>query len=177
MLKRPESNEYAAFFAVYIDKVPAGDLLDLLEQQLEGTISLVRNLTETELSYRYAPDKWSIKQILGHMADTERILSYRLLRVARGDRTALPGFDEDAFVAGASFDSDSLEDLIVGYSVVRAATLSLLKALKPEAYLRIGIVNNHDISSRALAYVISGHELHHRKVLIERYLTPMSEPR
>jgi uncharacterized damage-inducible protein DinB len=175
MITRPESNEYASHSSVYIHRVPEGDLLSLLNQQLEGTLSLVRNLTDEEAGYRYAPGKWSIKQMLGHMADTERIMSYRLLRIARGDRTALAGFKEDDYVDGASFDSAELKDLLADLTIVRSATLSLLNALAPEAFLRLGIVNNHDISVRAIAYIITGHELHHRHVLVERYLTQVKD--
>jgi hypothetical protein len=170
MIKRPESSEFATNYTGYIHRVPEGDLPTLLTDQLEGTLLLVRGLSEEAASFRYAPEKWSIKQILGHLADTERIMSYRLLRIARGDNTPLPGFEEDDYVKGAAFESSSLEDLLVNLSIVRTATLSLLKGLTPAAYLRLGTVNGNVISARALVYIIAGHELHHRSVLIDRYL-------
>jgi hypothetical protein len=170
MIKRPESNEFSPFHAGYIQWVPGDDLLVLFKGQLEDTLSLLRHLTEEKASFRYAPNKWSIKEMIGHIADTERILSYRLLRIARGDNTPLPGFEEDAYVLGASFDLLPLEDLLDNLLVVRISTLSLLKGIAPEAFLRMGSVNNNVVSARALAYIISGHERHHRNVLIERYL-------
>jgi hypothetical protein len=170
MIKRPESSEFATNYTGYIQRVPDGDLPTLLTDQLEETLLLVRGLSEEEAGFRYAPEKWSIKQILGHLADTEHIMSYRLLRIARGDKTPLPGFEEDDYVKGADFDSSTLGDLLANLSIVRTATLSLLKSLTPAAYLRLGTVNGNVISARALVYIIAGHELHHRSVLIDRYL-------
>jgi hypothetical protein len=170
MIKRPESNEFSSYYAGYIQRVPEGDLLVLLKVQLEDTISLLSHLTEDKASFRYAPNKWSIKEVIGHMTDTERIMSYRLLRIARGDNTPLSGFDEDAFVLGASFDLLPLRDLLDNLAAVRQSTLALLKGLTPEAYLRMGSASNSVVSARALAYIISGHELHHRNVLVEKYL-------
>jgi uncharacterized damage-inducible protein DinB len=170
MIKRPESSEFATNLTGYIQRVPEGDLPTLLNDQLEGTLLLVRDLSEEEASFRYAPEKWSIKQLLGHLADAERIMSYRLLRIARGDNTPLPGFEEDDYVKEAAFDSFTLEDLLANLSIIRTATLSLLKGLTPAAYLCLGTVNGNIISARALAYLIAGHELHHRSVLKDRYL-------
>jgi hypothetical protein len=170
MIKRPESNEFSPSFAGYIQLVPGDDLLILFKDQLNDTIMLLSHLTEEKANFRYAANKWSIKEVIGHIADTERIMSYRLLRIARGDDTPLPGFDEDAYVLGASFDLLSLEDLLDNLIIVRKSTLALVKGITPEAFLRMGTASNNAVSARALAYIISGHELHHRKVLVEKYL-------
>jgi uncharacterized damage-inducible protein DinB len=170
MLKRPESSEFAAYYASYIQLVTEGDLTTLLKQQGEDLHNSIKDLTETAAEFRYGPDKWSIKEVLGHMADVEHIMSYRLLRIARGDNTVMPGFDENAYVMGASFDLVALQDIIDHLSNVRASTLSLLKTLAPEAYLLMGSANGSVFSARALAYVIAGHALHHQNILVERYL-------
>lgn len=171
MLRKPESNEYASYFGEYVEQVPEGSLAELLVEQLEQTKSTLANVTEEQGSYRYAPGKWSLKEVLGHMADTERVMSYRLLRIARGDKTMLPGFIEEAFVAGASFDQIPVKQLIDELAFVRQATLSLLKGITDEAWLRKGNANGVETSARAIAYIIAGHEIHHRQVIKERYLS------
>ena len=171
MLRKPESTEYASYFGQYIKLVPEGYLADLLAEQSEQTKSMLDQVTEEQGSFRYAPGKWSLKEVLGHIADTERIMSYRLLRVGRGDQTMLPGFSEEAFVAGAAFDQQPLKHLIDELAVVRRSTLSLLNGMPDEAWLRKGNVNGIETSARALAYVIAGHELHHCRVIRERYLS------
>jgi hypothetical protein len=171
MLKRPESNEFSSNHAVYIQVVPEGDLIDILKQQINETIVLLSSLTADKAGFRYAPGKWSIKEVVGHMADTERIMSYRLLRFARGDNTPLAGFEENAYVEGATFDSSSLSDLLENLIAVRNATFTLLSGIAPEAFLLLGTSNQSVLSVRALAYIIAGHELHHQRVLKERYLT------
>jgi hypothetical protein len=171
MLKRPESNEYSPYHTGYIIQVPEGELIQILEQQVKDTILLLNNVSAEKAGFRYAPEKWSIKEVIGHMTDTERIMTYRLLRFSRGDDTALAGFEEDAYVRGAAFDSAFLEDLLENLAAVRKSTLALLKSLAPEAFLRTGSANQNVLSVRAIAYIIAGHELHHRNVLIERYLS------
>lgn len=170
MLKRPASGDYAAFFETYIKLVPQGDLIDILEGQLKETLAKLSALTEEQAAYRYAPGKWSIKELLGHLADTERVLTYRLLLAARGDRTPLSPFDEDLFVANAAFDRIPLGQLMAGLEAVRTSTLHLLRTLESEAWNRSALVNGHDATALAVACMIAGHELHHRKVLEERYL-------
>lgn len=170
MFTRPSTDEYGGHFGTYINLVQAGNLLDLLAENRDKTTALFSSLSEEQALHRYAPGKWSLKEVLGHMTDTERIMSYRLLRIARGDKTPLPGFDEGEFVEGASFDNDSTADLLEQYNAVRAATIALLKNLTPEAYVRRGIASNTEISARALAHVITGHEMHHVNIVRERYL-------
>lgn len=170
MLKRPERDEYATYFDYYIGLVPEGSLLALLEQQGERTVEWYASLRSDQIDYRYAPEKWSVKEVLGHLVDTERIMSYRLLRIARGDQTPLIGFDENAFVAGAFFQQRELADLLEEYKAVRRSTLALVRGIATEAWERTGIANGNPLSARSLAYVIAGHEAHHCRILKERYL-------
>ncbi len=169
---RPDPTEYAPYFERYLARVPEGDVVDLLAQQIEETVRLLSGLSEERARYRYAPGKWSVKEVVGHMADTERVLSYRALRFARGDETPLPGFDENALVANAGFDARPLADLLGEFEAVRRATVALFRGFPPEAARRRGVANEKTVSVRALAYIIAGHERHHRDILAERYLAP-----
>lgn len=169
MRQRPETQEYSTYYWTYIQLVPEGNVIDLLADQLEATLALVRQLSEEQAAYRYEPGKWSIKEVIGHITDTERIMAYRLLRIARGDKTELPGFNQDTYISGASFEQCSLQFLIEDLTAVRHATLTLLKGLSEEAWVRQGVASKSPFSVRALACVIVGHELHHRKVLVDRY--------
>jgi hypothetical protein len=165
----PDAGEYGAFYAGYVARVPAGDLLSTLATQLDDTLAVVASFGEARADHRYAPGKWSVKEVVGHLADTERIFAYRALRIARGDATPLPGFDENLFVATAGFDRRPLADLVADLRLVRQHTLALLRALDDEALARRGTASNNPLTARAAAYVIAGHERHHAAVLRERY--------
>ncbi|HEX8498952.1 MAG TPA: DinB family protein [Pyrinomonadaceae bacterium] len=167
---RPEANEYAAYYEKYVSKVPDADLTGTLERQAAETLALLRSLPEERGAHRYAPGKWSVRQLVGHMNDTERIFSYRALAIARGDRAALPGMDQEEYMAGVDFDSRTLADLADEFEAVRAATLHLLRHLSPEAWARRGTASDNEVTVRALGYIIAGHEAHHVGVLRERYL-------
>lgn len=166
---RPGADEFAPFYAGYIHRVPDGDVLALLAEQGEETQRRLGQLTPEQALYRYAPGKWSVKEVLGHMCDTERIFAYRALRIARGDETPLPGFDENLYVPAGKFDSRELAHLLAELATVRAATLSLLRTFDEAAWMRRGLCNNHPVSARALAYITVGHERHHLAILAERY--------
>lgn len=170
MLERPQNGEYGSHFEPYIEKVPDVDLASLLESQIEEFIQLLSGISEEQAKFRYAEGKWSLKEVLGHVADTERIMSYRLLRVARGDKTPLPGFEENLFVAHSKANSRSINDLLQDFAAVRIATLSLFRQLDDEAWTRVGSVSGHDCSATALAYIIAGHAIHHIGIVQERYL-------
>ncbi|UAL53425.1 DinB family protein [Bacillus sp. CMF21] len=170
MNKRPEQNEYAKYYAGYISMIPEGDIEQLLKQQVKDTLHLLNDLSEAEGEFRYAPGKWSIKEVIGHVVDTERIMAYRLLSIARGDAAQLPGYDENAYVAQANFNQEKMEDLLQNLFVVREGTLLLLKSLKEKDWQRWGTANELGVTVRAIACIIAGHELHHRKILKERYL-------
>ncbi|MDQ0115657.1 DinB family protein [Paenibacillus harenae] len=169
MFTRPASDEYSSYQNQYVSIVPDGNIVELLERQQQETVDYYASLTEQQALYRYAEGKWSLKEVLGHIADTEAIMSYRLLRIARGDLTALPGFEQDDYIEPASFDTLSNDELLERYTSIRRSTLSLLRTLPVTAPARRGIVNNNEITVNALAYIISGHELHHVKMIRERY--------
>lgn len=170
MLKRPEETEYHANFKGYIDLVPEGNLIDILLNQIDETKKFCQSLTSDQGNYKYAEDKWTIKEVLGHMADTERVMSYRLFAIARGETANLPSFDQDIYAANTQFNELELHQILFELSNVRQSTLSLLSTLSSESLLTIGTVNNTPTSARAMAYVIAGHELHHLNILKERYI-------
>lgn len=169
-LSKPQPGEYPAYFGEYIREVPEGQLLSLLELQPEEAMLKLGTLSEEAGNYRYADGKWSLKEVLGHVTDTERVMSYRLLRIARGDQTPLPGFEEELFVSHANFDRLSILQLLKDFSTVRKSTLSLIQQLDDDAWLRTGTASGESISSRALAYLIAGHAIHHLRIIRERYL-------
>jgi len=165
----PGVDEYASFYAGYVGRVPAGDVLDALEQQIDETLALLTEFGEARGAHRYAPAKWSVKEVAGHLADTERIFVYRALCIARGESQSLPGFDENAYVANADFDSHSLASLMGELAVARRATLSFFRHLDEAALLRRGTANGAPVTPRSIAYIITGHERHHQAILRERY--------
>jgi len=171
MTIKPTVGEYPSYFESYIDQVPEGNLLDILISQLEETTEFLTTLEDEQWNYRYATGKWTIKEVLGHVSDTERIMSYRLLRMSRGDQTPLQGYDEDEYVKEASFQNQSTVDLIEEFRAVRNSTYTLLRGLSEEDWLRKGVANDKEISVRAIAFIIAGHELHHVKIIKERYLS------
>ncbi len=167
---RPEPGEYAAYYEKYVSLVPDGDLVDTLERQGAETLALLRGLSEEQGAHRYEPGKWSVKQLVGHVSDGERLFSYRALAFARGDGQPLPGMEQDEWMAGADFDARTLADLTEEFGAVRRATLHLLRPLSPEAWARRGTASDNEVTVRALAYIIAGHEAHHVGILKERYL-------
>ena len=169
MISRPEPDEYAPYFGRYISEAGSTDPLTTMREQLETTAALFAAVGESRAGHRYAPGKWSIRQILGHLTDSERIFSYRALRLARADATPLPGFDENDLVAGAEFDSRPLASLLDEWRSVRRASLSLFENLSVDALRRRGTVSGGPMTARALAWIIAGHERHHLAVLRERY--------
>ncbi len=166
----PHENEYAPYYGRYISLVPDGDFFLLLNEQFNETLGFLRNLTETQAETRYEPGKWSIKDVLGHVIDNERIMSYRALRIARGDTTPLPGYEQDDYVRAANFDSQTLTDLLAEFQTVRAATVSLCRSFDETAIGRRGTASNFPVTVRALAYIIAGHERHHINILRTKYL-------
>ncbi|WP_189024711.1 DinB family protein [Paenibacillus albidus] len=171
MNSRPERQEYAEYSAGYIALVPSeGEYHLLLEQQSQQVLAMFGGLSEEKGDYRYAPGKWSIKEVLGHLIDTERIMSYRLLRIARGDKTPLAGFEEGDYVAAAGFGRFTLQELLGQYKAVRESTLALVASLPEEVSTLAGTANGNPISARAQAAILIGHELHHLNIIRERYL-------
>ena len=168
---RPEASEYAEAYAGYVAEAPAGELLVVLERQGSETQALIAGLSEQEANAAYAPGKWTLKEVLGHLADAERVFAYRALCFARGDRNPLASFDESAWAPNSAARDCELHELAEGLRAVRAATLALLRQLPVAASLRRGTVNGKEITVRALGWIIAGHERHHLTIIRERYLT------
>ena len=166
---RPEPDEIPSPYVGYIKRVPELDPVMVCAEQIEETTTLLRGLSETQAMYRYERGKWSIKEVVGHLADVERIMAYRALRIARGDATPLPSFDENAYVPVANFDDRSLADLVGELRTARAATLALLRTFDSEAWRRRGTASGKPVSVRALGFMIPGHERHHVEILRTRY--------
>jgi hypothetical protein len=169
MITRPQPSEHSPYFSRYIDLVPDGDLLSLLEDQHRVTQGMLTPLPPEKAKYRYADDKWSVTEVVGHMADTERIFAYRALRFARGDSAPLAGYDENAYTPAGHFDDRSLGDVLAEFTAVRGATLALLRGLPPDTFARTGQADGKAVSVRALAYIIAGHERHHLNLFRSRY--------
>jgi len=168
---RPEPGEYASFYENYIAQIPGNDILATLDEQRRQMLLLLSGRSEADGDIRYAPGKWSVKEVLGHICDAERIFAYRALRIARNDATPLPGFDENEYVKNAPFAQRPLADLIEDFIAVRRATISLFRNFDEAAWARRGSANKNEVTVRALAYIIAGHELHHRHMLQEKYLS------
>ncbi len=169
--KRPRPEEYDPFFAGYVARVPPGDILTHLRSQYHETLSLLSSLPDARADISYAPGKWSIKQVVGHISDVERVMAYRALWFARNHQSPLPGFDENVFAAEGGFTDRLLSDLLDEFRIVREASVNLFTCLPRQHFARGGEANGHYVSVRALAYIIAGHELHHRAILQERYLS------
>ena len=168
-ISTPQTSEYAPYYGKYVALVPDGDIVSILSRQLDRMDTMLFSIADDEATVAYAPGKWSVKQVLGHITDAERIFAYRALRIARGDKTPLPGFEQDDYVANADFNVLSLTELLQEYSAVRRATILLFRHLPAEAWTRAGTASNHEVSVRALAYIIAGHDEHHYRILCERY--------
>jgi hypothetical protein len=168
-IARPDTSEHAPNYSRYVDLVAEGDILATLATQIDSTLAELRNVSEADSLKRYAPGKWSMREVVGHLIDTERIFAYRALRFARGDRKDLPGFEQDDYVAAAQFDRRPWSGLLEEFEAVRRSNLSMFRGLDEEAWRRQGVANGNAMSVRAAAYVIAGHELHHMRVLREHY--------
>jgi uncharacterized damage-inducible protein DinB len=166
-----QSNEYASYYAPYVQSVSDEyTLIEELEISVHRLIKFVQNIPMDKFDYRYAEGKWTIKDILQHLIDTERILAYRALRFSRNDQTPLANFDENEYVIEANANRRSIQELLTELAVVRQATLSLFKTFSQEELLRTGIASNNTMSVRAFGFVIIGHQNHHQRIFEERYL-------
>ncbi len=172
VIPRPKENEFPPHAKAYVEHVPADDVIAVLAGQVERTVALVGPLGDDGALRRYAPGKWTVKETVGHISDTERVLSYRILRIARGDATPLPGFEQDGYVANAASNERALEDLLKELRAVRQSTLSLVRSLPMEAWNRGGTASGFPVTARGLLFTLAGHELHHFQILRDKYLTP-----
>jgi hypothetical protein len=166
---KPAPDEYAPYYGTYISLIQTDDVVSALEQQRRDLLLLLSGRDEEDGNLRYAPGKWSVKEVLGHISDSERIFSCRALRIARNDPTPLAGFEQDDYVREGPFAQGSLADGVEDFIAVRRSTVSLLRSLGERAWLRRGVANQNEVTVRAIAYIIAGHELHHRRILEQRY--------
>ena len=167
-MTKPTSADHSEFHARYVKLVPETDLLSAMRVQATVTQATLLAFADRP-DHRYAPSRWSVRQVLGHMADTERIFGYRTLSIARGDAAPLPGVEQDEWMANSDFGLSSLEELLAGFQAVRSGNLSLLSGFTPAAWERRGVASGHTVTVRALAYMLLGHERAHLEVLRERY--------
>lgn len=173
-LQRPAEGEYLPYYEKYIARVPDGDLIETLARQADDTLAMLRHQPPEIADFAYADSKWTVKEVIGHVCDAERIFTYRLLRVARNDQTPLSGFDENVYVPAGKFGDRTMESLLEEFAAVRASTIALVAGLPDAAWSLSGIANNAAISARAIAFILAGHELHHREILLTRYLSGVS---
>ncbi|MFZ1006168.1 MAG: DinB family protein [Candidatus Sulfotelmatobacter sp.] len=166
---RPQPGEYAPYYERYISLIEGEEILQTLDEQRRQMLLLLSCRDEKDGDFRYAPEKWSVKEVLGHICDTERIFAYRALRFSRADATPLAGFEQDDYVRNGPFEQRPLSDLIEDFIAVRRSTISLFRNLDEAAWMRRGVANKNEVSVRALAYIVAGHELHHRRILEEKY--------
>jgi len=169
MIKRPQPDEYSAYAARYVNLVPDGPILDILESQKDSTYKLFSAIDAEKAGYAYEEGKWTVKEMLGHMADTERVFAFRALAFSH-EAIELPGFDQDVYMVDNTFNSRPIEDIANEFKTLREATLYLFRAITDERSEQKGIASGNPVSVRALAYMIAGHELHHLNILKERYL-------
>jgi hypothetical protein len=168
MIEAPPATEYAEFYAGYVARVSEGDILGVLEEQKQELQALAARLTPEREAYRYAEGKWTVRELLGHVVDGERVFGYRAFCISRGEQLALPGFDEKSYVATAPA-AGSGRELAAEFAAVREANLMFLRRLGPDAWRRVGNANGSPVSTRALAWIMAGHPRHHLAVLRERY--------
>jgi hypothetical protein len=168
-MRRPRSNEYPPYYNRYINLIEDEDILAVLENQKQEISDLLNGLGEEAAAYRYAPDKWSVKEVIGHIIDVERIFSHRALRFARNDKTPLPEFDQDNYIHNANFDLRTLIDIADEYRAVRESTLSMFYSFADEFYSREGTASGFKFTVRAIPFIIAGHEVHHQQILREQY--------
>ncbi len=171
-ISRPQADEHNPYFSRYIDRVPENaDALELLENQIGEMEALLGGIDEADAGFRYAPGKWSYKEMIGHMLDTERIFITRALCAARGDQSPLPGFEQDDYVERADFDRCTLADLLAERRALRQSNLFFFRGLSPEAWTRKGSVDGSPCTARAILFTLAGHDMHHLTILRERYLS------
>ena len=170
-LAKPEAGEYAAYYDKYVSIVSGDDIANVLETQRLQTMQLFAGRSERDGNFRYAADKWTVKEVLGHVNDTERIFTYRALRIARGDQTPLSGFEQDDYVRSAGSNERPLANLVEEFAQIRSASLALFRSFGKDEWVRRGTASNNGVTVRALAFITAGHELHHRRILEERYFS------
>lgn len=170
MFTRPENGEYADYYQPYVARVGGGDIRKLLESQMVKTVPFLLGLGDEVAEMRYEPGKWSIKEVIGHVVDIERVFSYRALIFARGDKSPQPGVDQDAMVKASGYQAQTLAEIVSQYQVVRQATVAFFRSCPDPCAMRVGSASGYEFTVRSMPYIIAGHELHHLDVVRERYL-------
>lgn len=170
LIDRPEAAEYGDYYDSYVSKVPEGDIVDILVSQKQSTARFLASISEEKSLFRYAPEKWSIRDVVMHLADAERLFLSRAVRIARCDQTPLPGFDENEYAATADADRHSLSELATDFACARDSSISFFQMISDEESRRTGIASNNPFSVRSFAFINAGHELHHVGVIRDRYL-------
>ena len=169
-IEPPDSSEYDSYYKGYIDRVEGRQLSLILRQQRARLLEILDGMSEDQADYRYAEGKWSIKELIGHLIDTERVFVYRAMSIARGEQQSLPGFDQDDYAVRGGFHQRSILSLKGEYEAVRNASIAFFESLDPASWLKTGTANDVNVSVRAIGYILPGHEAHHLSVLQERYL-------
>jgi uncharacterized damage-inducible protein DinB len=169
-MKKPAKGDYSEYFETYFKNINDENPIELMESQKIEMLNLLSTVNEKEANYSYAEGKWSIKQVLGHIVDSERVFCYRAMAIARGEEQSLPGFEQDDYVSAGNFNSRELSDLLDEYKKVREATIPLFKSFDEKIYGRRGVSNGSPLTVRAAMFIIPGHEKHHLNILKERYL-------
>lgn len=168
--QKPGENEYAEFYRGYVSLVGDGPITDILIRQIHETANVLKGVPKEMSSFRYSEEKWSVAEVLGHLIDTERVMAYRALSFARGDRREIAGMDQDRYASNSCYDECEFAELIEEFEALRRANILFFEHLSEDSWDREGIASGHPVTVRALAYIIAGHELHHMNVLEERYL-------
>jgi uncharacterized damage-inducible protein DinB len=168
---RPGTDDHAPYYSVYVRQVPEGDVLEILAREVGGTVAALEPLDEAQAGHRYAPGKWSVKEVLGHVIDVERVFAQRALHFARKDNAPLPSLEQDEWVESGDFDRRTLASLIEEFTAVRRASLAMFHGFEAEVWDHRGVASGVEFTVRSIPYIIAGHEIHHRKVLEARYLS------
>jgi len=166
---RPLPDEYAPHYVPYVSAGPDGDITDTLASQGEALVARLKHLSDEQGAHAYGPGKWSVKEVICHITDAERIFAYRMLRMGRGDSTPLASFDENAYAAASAAGDRTLDSLLGEFAAVRGATLALLRGLPDAAWARRGTASGKEVTVRGVAWIAAGHALHHARILAERY--------
>lgn len=169
-MKRPGQEEYKPYYERYIGLVPEGDIIKILKKQIKEFENLCKSISPKKSLYSYAPGKWTVREVIGHIIDTERVMAYRALSFARNGHNDLPGFDQDEFARSSNYNDIRFKDIIEEFNAVRTASIYFFEGLSEEAAERSGVANNNPVTVRALAYIMAGHVIHHIKVIKEKYL-------
>ncbi len=169
-MQKPNVTEYAPYYQRYIDLITTDDIFSFFKQQTEEIVALFTNLSEEQASFRYAEGKWTIKELLAHIVDSERIFGYRVLAISRGEKNPLPGFAENEYVKNGKYENRSLQSFLSEYSYLSSANLELFKSLDEEMHAQKGTASGKEVTARAILFVTIGHEKHHLEIIKSRYL-------